>query len=214
MKRFIFPLIALTIGLFSCEEPEEYVHEYEQDPRYSWGYVEFWGPYYEEYGIDNNVLSLSLFTDSLDVNEDNDLNGIGQYLYLEDIFTLPSDTILPAGVYEVSESNEPFSIAPGYLYVEDEVEYDLGAMIYYIERNEAYTVLKYIVDGTMTVSLVNESQTIIDFDFILDDETELKGRYASQLPHFDFSQMYEVNKRREVKLNPVRNFTLQRTAKK
>lgn len=213
MKRFFIPLIALAIGLFSCEEPEEYVHEYEKNPRYSWGYVEFWGPYYEEYGIENNVLSLSLFTDSLDVNDENNLTGFGQYLYLEDIFTLPSDTILPAGVYQVSESNEPFTIAPGYLYVEDKVEYDKGAMIYYIEKNEAYTVLNYIVDGTMTVSLVNDSQTIIDFDFELDDETVLKGRYSSQLPHFDFSEMYEVSSRREIKLNPVRNYVLQRTRK-
>jgi hypothetical protein len=195
MKKIIFMMTLVVIALVSCEKPEVKEYEYETNPKYGWGYAEFWGDYYAEYMNTNNVLSLSLFTDSLDVDQDGNLIGFGQYLYLEDVFIAPTDTLIPAGVYNVDVSGDPFSIAPGEEYEYDGDKYNGGAMIYYVEKDEAKSKTVFITGGTMTVSISGE-KTVVDCNFILENDSILKGRFSNQLPHFDSSEMSEVGRQK------------------
>lgn len=187
MKPYHLVAFVTTLTLISCEKPEIKEYEYEKNPAYSWGYAEFWGPYYAEYSNNNHVVSLSLFTDSLDINQESKLTGFGQYLYLEDIFIAPSDTLLPAGVYEVNDSGNPYTVAIGEQIDFDGDKFDVGAMIFYVEKNSNYDIRKFITGGKMTVFLIGD-KTLITCDFTLDDGTELKGRYEALLPYFDQSE--------------------------
>ena len=209
MRNNLIASILMIFVLSSCEKKEPFVYEYETNPQYTWGYVDFWGPVYlTEYGIDDNVLSLYAFTDSLGVDDDNQLKGFGQYLLLDDIFVSPNDTLFPEGVYQVSNSAEAFTIAPGEEYEVDDVKYDVGALIYFIEQNDSYSIRKFIIGGTMTVTRINE-YTRFEFDFILDDETELKGRYIQKdLIYYDESQINQgvVRQKTKSQLNPVKVF--------
>ncbi len=187
MKHFLLVTIAISLTLIACEKPEVKEYEYEKNPQYSWGYAEFWGAYYAEYSNNNHVLSLSLFTDSLEINQESKLTGFGQYLYLEDIFIAPSDTLLPAGVYVVNDSGNPFTIAAGEEIEYDGDKYNVGAMINYVEKNSTNDIRKFITGGKMTVYQIGE-KTLIICDFKLADGTELKGRYEALLPYFDQSE--------------------------
>lgn len=210
MKNVLIPAFLLLLTLSSCEKREPFVYEYETNPQYSWGYVDFWGPaLFSGYGINNNVLSLNAFTDSLWLDDNRQLQGFGQYLWLDDIFVNVNDTLFPEGVYQISNSTDAFTIAPGEELKIDDGEYDVGARIYFIEQNESYSVRKFIKDGTMTVSRVDE-YTRFEFDFILDDETELKGRYIQKdLIYYDESQINQgvVRPRARSLLNPVKVFS-------
>ncbi len=187
--RFIL-IMLVAMSFISCETPEVPEYVYESNPKYTWGYAEFWGAYYADYYNNNHVLSVSLFTDSLDITVENSLAGFGQYLYLEDVFISPNDTILPEGEYRIDDSGEAFTIAPGEQLEYDGQKFDVGAMIYYIEKNSALSKVKYITDGKMTVYHIGE-KTLIVCAFTLNDGKELKGRFEYHLPHFDFSEQYE-----------------------
>ena len=184
MTRLFIPALALLFFLSSCEKKEPTVYEYETDPLYTWGYADFWGNYYGEYGIDENVLSLSLLTNDLSVDSTASLVGIGQYLFLEDIFIAASDTLLPAGTYSVSKDAAPFNITPGEILEIDGQKLEVGAFVYFLEKNPIFTKLKYIQEGTMKVAY-SEDNTRLDFDFTLDDKTTIKGSYTGKLPYFD-----------------------------
>lgn len=209
MKNVLIPAFLFLLTLSSCEKKEPFVYEYETNPQYTWGYVDFWGRIFlSQYGVDNNVLSLYAFTDSLRVDSENQLRGFGQYLWLDDIYVNNNDTLFPDGVYHVSKSKEAFTIAPGEELKVDDGEYEVGARIYFLEQNESYSVRKFIIDGTMTVSR-NSENTRFDFDFTLDDETVLKGNYIQKgLIYYDESQINQgvVSQKANRLLKPVNIF--------
>lgn len=195
MKNRLILILFLLLTLFSCERREPYVYKYETNPMFSKGSVDFWGSFYSNYDIANNVLSLTAFTDSLMLNPQGYLYGFGQYLYLEDIFIAPSDTLLREGVYHVSDSGEPFTIAPGNAYKDkDDAIKDVGAYIYYFEPVESNSIRKFILDGTMKVTKYDQF-TDCEFNFILDDKdsTNLKGSFhVKDLIYYDASNFAPV----------------------
>jgi len=161
---------------------------YETNPQYSWGYAEYFGAYYKpENGNKNNVLSVSLFTDSLKINTVGNLTGLGQYLFLEDVFQSPTTVFLEAGTYTVNNSGLPFTITPGKNDTIDNEVYPIGAYISYYEYNAANSTLKTISKGSLTVSLMNDSVYNIVCDFKTSDSTVLKGHFTATLPHIDQS---------------------------
>lgn len=214
-KQFYLYLFFIILVIQACERKPVVVYEYEKNPQYSWGYAEFWGAHYANYGLSNHVLSLYALTDSLTFNKNGYLVGFGQYLYIEDIFISPADTLFPAHVYEVSASGDAFTIAPGELFDEDGVKYDVGAYIYYIEKNDYFTTRKFIVDGSMEVSYP-ENAIRFDFDFILDDDSELKGRFEIEDAAFYLydESISSQESKQKVKLNPANPFVTEQFVKK
>jgi len=189
MNKFNLLLISLVSMLTSCgggQLNQQIV--YETNPQYSWGYAEYFGAYYKpENGNKNNVLSVSLFTDSLKINTVGNLTGLGQYLFLEDVFQSPTTVFLEAGTYIVNNSGLPFTITPGKNDTIDNEVYPIGAYISYYEYNAANSTLKTISKGSLTVSLMNDSVYNIVCDFKTSDSTVLKGHFTATLPHIDQS---------------------------
>jgi len=188
MKKLICILFVIAVFLTSCgggQLNQQLV--YEKNPHYAWGYAEFFGDYYQpENGNKNNVVSISLFSDSLKLNELRNLTGLGQYLYLEDVFQASTDTFLQVGTYNVSDSGLKFTIAPGKNDTVDKQVYPIGAYISYFEYNAANSTMKLITGGSMSVSL-SGSVYHIACNFNTSDGLELKGNYSAELPHIDQS---------------------------
>ncbi len=213
-KQVYLYIVCFMLLLQACERREVFEYQYEKNPQYSSGYAEFWGSQYAHYGFDNHVLSLRAFTDSLTLTKDGYLTGFGQYLVLNDIFVSSSDTIFPAGTYEIADTIDVFKIAPGELYDDEGVKYDdIGAYIYFIEKNEYFSVRKYIVGGTMQISFT-DSISRFDCDFILDDKSELKGRFETdELIIYDYSVVPKPDKQK-VKLNQANPFVVKQFVNK
>lgn len=187
MKKILY-IFVVVFTLISCNGTEPVYFNYNTNPSYTWGYVEFFGQEYASKGVNYNVLSVSLFSDSLSVDSTGSLVGIGQYLYLEDVFVNPTDTMLPVGTYTISGSKTSFMITPGKNDTVDYgVTYPIGASIYYYENNSSKSVRKYIKSGTMTVSRTGILNYSISCDFVTADKKQLKGSFSAQLPHFDES---------------------------
>lgn len=186
MKKVVF--LFLAILFLGCNPREFYTHEYETEPVFYWGYSEFWGPYYQKYGVDANICSLSLFSDSLSIDSTGALVGFGQYLFLEDIYYGSNSVFLQEGEYQVSMDADSMSIVPGEEKEIDGMKFEAGAHIYFIEKDSKYTVYKRISGGTMRVNY-EDSLTIIDCNFELEDQTLIKGSFRAVLPYFDYSSI-------------------------
>ena len=187
MKTYILLSLLVLNLLSSCNgrEPDQ-PYLYELNPQYTSGYAQFYGGNSAGSQNPNNVLSVSLFTDSLKFNIDGTPEGVGQQLFLRDIFISPTDTFLPEGTYLASKSGKPFTFLIGEKLIVDERSYTLGATIHYYEKNSSISTEKLIVDGSFSVSRQVEIYTIV-CDFITNDSTELKGVFIGKLPYTDES---------------------------
>ena len=187
MKKHSWLLVVLISLLTSCGGGQLYQqYVYNTNPTYTWGYAEFYGAYYANYKNTNNVISLSLFSDSLKINDIGNLTGTGQYLFLEDVFIAKTDTLLPVGTYTVNNSGLPFTVAPGLNDTIDKVVYPIGACISYYEGNPTMSTLKLISSGTFTISRIKNSYNVV-FDLKTNDKKALKGSFSAILPYIDQS---------------------------
>ena len=187
MKKQHLIIVLLASLLASCVGGQlNPPYNYNTNPSYSWGYAEFYGAYYAQYGNSNNVISLSLISDSLKINDIGNLVGTGQFLFLEDVFIAKTDTLLPVGTYTVNTSGLPFTVAPGKNDTTDSEVYPIGATISYYEDNPANSKLKLVTEGTFTFSSIGNKYTI-NCNLKTDDKIILKGSFSGQLPHIDQS---------------------------
>ena len=188
---FIFALILLS----GCVDRNEYAYKYESNPTFGWGYAEFFGKYYSGYDINKNVLSLSLFTDSLKVNDKGNLTGFGQYLFFEDIFLNEGDTILPDGVYNSSDNYHEFTFTPGSEYEIDGLKYTIGAYMVFVEKDASKSKLQLIKEGSFTVNSIGSKQSI-NCTLILDNDSVIHGKFTAPLPYLDESVSASLNVRK------------------
>lgn len=187
MERSIFLLVFAT--LLACCKPDTPTppYKYESNPEFTWGMADFYGDYYNHGNspIENNVVTLSLFTEKLFINEQNQLDGTGQYLIVEDIFSAPGDTLLREGTYLVAETGEPFTFFSGKKFEDNRETIPSGTYMYYIESDPTKSKITYITGGSMTIQIENDTIYHIVCDFVLDEKTELKGSYKGIIDHYD-----------------------------
>lgn len=194
IKSLFFFVLALLVSCNGGEPPLPYT--YNANPRYTWGYAEYFGKEYADFGIDNNVMSLSLFSDSLSLDSTQSLVGIGQYLFLEDIFVSPTDKFLPEGAYTVDTTGLPFTVSPGKNDTVGTEMFPIGATISYYEENTTKSKLLYVTSGTFVVakSILNDTTYYtINCNFKTNDKKVLKGSFTGQLVHFDESLNPRLN---------------------
>jgi hypothetical protein len=190
-SKLITFLLLLSLFATSCRRNDKDVeYKYATAGEFTWGYAQFFGKYYADYEIDNNVISMSVFTDSLFITENGELSGYGQYIFLEDIFSAPSDTILPDGTYQISDKREPFNVAKGETVEIDGLKYSTGAYVYFIEKNALFSKAEPITGGNFILKIA-DSRYYLLLDLILSDSISFSGRVNYRpLPFFDESVNY------------------------
>ncbi len=202
--------MGLILFLASCNgNTPNPPYVYETNPTFTWGFAEFYGKYFNNYNIDDNVLILNLLSDGLGVDKDQNLIGVGQYLILEDVFINANDTLLPAGTYTAVDSIidvKPFTFLKGKEYKEKTSSDGIpsGAYIYYFENDASKNAIKYIISGTFTVSYnLQNTKYTITCDFDTKDKKEIKGTFTGELPHYDRSVYVKAGaiRKKTIKIN-------------
>lgn len=186
MKYLIYISFSVVLLLQSCGNNEpRFRYKYNLNPAYKWGYAEFYGAYYKNVGFGNNVVSLSLFSDSLSV-ENGGLVGNGQYLFVEDVFVALGDTILPPGRYVASKTGAPFTFFPGEVLKIDKNEFAVGPFLFYKEKRKAFSVQRFVSYGYFDLTH-STNKHVFDFNLTLSDSSKVRGTYNASLPYFDQS---------------------------
>jgi len=186
MKNYFVFVFVVLGAVSSCVIQPSPPYVYNTNPLYTWGYAEYYGAYYAQNGNPNNVISLSLFSDSLTINSIGNLVGTGQYLYLENIYIPATEVFLPAGTYTVNKSGNAFTITPGIKDTVDNQVYPIGAYISYFEGNTAMSKMNLITDGSMVVTVSGDNYSI-NCNFVTADKKVLNGSFSALLPHIDQS---------------------------
>ncbi len=187
MKKVAIYIAILSVSLlFSCKKQTFAKFSYETKPKFEWGFAQFYGNYYSNYNIPNNVVTLHLFTKDLKV-VDGRLVGKGQYLILEDVFLAPKDTLLPEGTYLPKATGEPFSFFSGKYFPADDDRNPSGAYLYYIQGNGSQNKVKLIKKGQIDMDIVSDSIYSIDMTLKTADSISIVGTYKNTIPHFDYS---------------------------
>ena len=187
MKKHQLLIFAFAGLLASCVNEPATPYAYNTDPKYTQGYVEFFGAEYQYkgYGVTNNLLSVSLFSESLTVDSiTRTLKGFGQFLLLEDVYIAPSDTILPSKTYTIDDTHQPYTVSPGKKDTVGTEVFPIGAYISYYEQNTSKSTIKYITSGTFVVSR-NGNNFTISCNFKTSDKKDLKGTFTGELPHYN-----------------------------
>lgn len=186
--RYLIFLLSVFLTFIACDpiDPSQ-KYQYESKPAYTWGYAQYFGAFYADYNNLNPNFSVSLLSDSLYVNNSGELAGLGQYLYIEDIFAPIGSTTLPAGTYKADSTGKPFTFYPGVEFKVDDYKINTGAYIYYFEKKQAFTAMKHISSGYFTVQIA-ENKHIINCKFTLSDSSKIEGSYADTLLHLDYSR--------------------------
>ena len=198
-KHFIIVFIFSLITGCNDREPR-FEYKYNDKPEYNWGYAEFYGNFYNYAEIPQNVLTLSVFSDSLFVNDEGSLAGHGQYLFIEDIFISATDTLLPVGIYKADTTAAPMTFYPGELFEVDENKYPVGAYLYYIEKRQAFSIVKYISRGSFDLKRNADNTYFINCDFVMSDSSVVKGKFEGKLNYYDVSETTTDKIRNKLKL--------------
>jgi len=189
MKYLQILVVFFGIMLTSCNgsDPQS-AYVYNANPIYTWGYAEYFGLEYAKSGNQNHILSVSLFSAGLKPDSTGALTGVGQSLFFEDIYVHPTEILLPAGTYTINTSELPFTVRPGKNDTVGNELFPIGARITYYEENTSKSKVKFITEGTFSVSIESDTIYTINCDFKTDDKKVLKGSFtATYLPHYNES---------------------------
>lgn len=183
-------ILLLLILCCGCEKNTPIASfAYETNPKFTWGYVQFYGNYYHNYQLSNNVLTLHLFSEGLTI-EEGKLIGKGQHLVLSDVFIQPTDTLLPIGTYTTSDKGEAMTYFDGRNFKMNKDDIPTGTYIHYLTDNAFNDKTALLTQSNLTVQLKNDSIYIISIEGVLEEKskTVLKGIFEGVLPHIDYTQ--------------------------
>lgn len=195
MKKYFSWVVTLifAVTVVSCDpDNNDFKYRYNYQPVFSWGYAEFFGPYYSNYDVEKNIVSLSLFTDSLSVDNQGNLAGFGQYLFLEDVFIAPDKVLLPEGTYKCSEKMEEFNFTPGSKLKIDSLSYPIGAFVMFVEKQKSRSVIRYIKSGNLSISYIGDKMNV-NGNLQLDNDSILTTTFSSTLPYYNSSPFDFLN---------------------
>lgn len=173
-------IIIITISLIACTPELNAPYTYNTHPALTWGKVEFYGNYYSNYNNLNNVINLSLYSDSITETQSGTILGIGQEIILEDLIISPTDTIIPSGNYKISMTKEKQTFAPGRVVNANNEIQTLGSRIYFFEKISKKSITRLIIDGSLDISYSDTTTNII-CNLITDDKLQIKGRFKGKL---------------------------------
>ena len=184
LKQIILPIFCLFTSVFfySCNnginEPTNNV-----TLPFTTGYAVYYGTYYDYLGIDTHVFELDLYTEGLGLDSTGQYVGTGQNLYMTDIFSLGSDSLLTEGIYNVDTLYQ--YTAGSILGGESYGGIPSGALL--INVSSTGISYDYIKSGTMEVKYRNDS-VLIAFKLQTQQGTQIENQCNSKLPQFNMSK--------------------------
>lgn len=160
------------------------------------GYSVYYGTYYDYLGIDAHVFELDLYTEGLELDSTGQYVGTGQNLYMTDIFSIGSDSLLAEGNYTIDTLYQytTGSILGGASYG----GIPGGALL--INISSTGISYDYIISGTMTVAYSNDSTTL-NFKLQTKQGTLIENQFHGILPQFNMSNSEDSENSSQANIN-------------
>lgn len=178
--RKIIAICLCALAVAGCDSNTVVGDSTVSSAKYTAGYAVFWGDFYAEKGVANNVLSMDLYSVGLSVDSAGYYVGSGTNLYISDIFQLPVDTLLIGGTYQMDTTCGAQTFLAG-------VDYDgRQTGTYLVTVTDMGTSVEVLTDGTFTLSYKGDT-TIIDFYMKKSDGKSFTANYRGILYTYDMT---------------------------
>ncbi len=178
MKKHTLYILVLLIIFSGCKKTSSVSNTAVADNSLTHGYALFYGDHYNYIDITENVVGLSLFSKFLSTDSAGYYVGNGTRLVVTDIFTSPSDTLLPQGGYTANDNHSPMTFLKSKSYEGNRV----GAYIVIVGAT-GYTT-ETLTDGAFELQYKRDT-VIITFDFKRENGTSYQPVYKGLLPMYD-----------------------------
>ncbi|MCM1034408.1 MAG: hypothetical protein NC038_01805 [Paludibacter sp.] len=178
MRKQVILYIIISALCIGCKE-KTVIEKKQRETFYNSGSAVFYGAYYEENGILQNVISLDLYTPGVSLDSTGHIIGTGVNLYFSDIFIAPQDTLLPAGTYESDTTALPYTYLPG-------MDFDgniSGAYLLDISDG-ALSSVEILSNGHYNLQYKGDS-LIVDFVLQNENRQSYSAQYRGRLPLYD-----------------------------
>lgn len=199
LKQIILPIFCLFTSVFfySCNNGiNEPTNNVTLRQPFTNGYSVYYGTYYDYLGIDAHVFELDLYTEGLGLDSTGQYVGTGQNLYMTDIFSIGSDSLLAEGNYTIDTlyqyttgsvlGGASYGGIPG------------GALL--INISTTGISYDYIISGTMTVAYSNDSTTL-NFKLQTKQGTLIENQFRGILPQFNMSNSEDSEDSSQIHIN-------------
>lgn len=156
MNKHILNIAFLLLILSSCgpaPKPNYNMTETEFDKAYAF----FYGQYYSDENIEQNVVALDMFSPRLDLDSNLQyMVGTGTNFGFTDLFINSTDTILPEGEYTVDSTGMAMSFLPG-------MHFEGVATGCYLQNvvDSVVQELRLIDEGTFTLTQDGDTTDIV-----------------------------------------------------
>lgn len=174
MKNILY-IVLLALAMVSCNHytPSPGSHS-TLDTVLVHGYVTDNGAYYEKEGINLNVLSVDLYSETINFDKNGRIQGTGTNLYLSDLFLEPGATTIPNGTIICDTAVREMHCLPG-------MNYDgkISGAYLLLVGEDSYAVT-LVTGGTIDVSHKGDT-TIMDTNLTLEHGKTYRGHYRGVL---------------------------------
>jgi len=177
-SRLIYAAIFSLIVLTACDNTVQAPYVYKSNLEFTTGKAEFYGNYFANYQNNNNVISLSLYSDSLLINNK---TSVGQHLNFDNIFIPAADSILPEGTYKNDTTGNSFTFIAGTKIIANGYYQTVGAILNYWEPLPKNSTSKLITDGTFTVSYNSNHLPTFTLNLTTDDKLKISGTFVGKI---------------------------------
>lgn len=196
MKKTLYILI-LALIFISCNHKNTPGHNIVTLNEFTTSVANFYGAFYKTQGIENNVISLDLFSEGIKLNEQGYMEGTGTNLFFSDIFLSPTDTFLLQQTYEADTTAQPFTFLKG-------VDYEgniTGAYLLNLQENILQS-FEIFPNGNFVLSYQQDS-VFIDFSLQRTDQSVYHATFKGTIPYYDLSkQSHEDQQATKAHLKP------------
>lgn len=167
MKRLFYLILILLLA--GCEE-KNHPTEKAIENQFTQGIAINYGNYYAEERVQQNVLSLDLYSKGLSLDTADQIVGTGVNLYFSDIFVPKTENTFPIGTYVSDTTGMALSFLPGMNY-----EGSVSGAYLLIIKEDGYSV-DLIKEGNFVVTQDGDS-TQIDFTLIRSNGQKYTASY-------------------------------------
>ncbi|HCS88253.1 MAG TPA: hypothetical protein DIW30_07660 [Bacteroidales bacterium] len=171
-------LLLVSLCFMQCREPATTTTA-QRESHYDKGQVMFYGAYYAEEGVEQNVVALDMYSKGLSLDSAGYMVGTGVNLYISDIFLPKQDTFLVETTYVADTTGNEFTFLPGVNY-----EGQISGVYVLQVTDGALSSAELFSEGSFKVVSKEDSVFI---EFLLQNEAGKKyaADFKGKLPYFD-----------------------------
>ena len=181
MKQNFFLILIPFFLLAACSQRNTPQPKVRTQTEFNTALAKFYRAFYSSVGVEENVLSLDLFSEGISLNKEGYMQGTGSNLFFSDIFLASADSLLTADTYKADTTAQPLTFLPG-------INYEGNITGAYLLDLEESKLVDYQIFTDGSFELTRRADSIfINFELQREKGGIYKAQFSGVVPYTDLS---------------------------